>query len=48
MEWAGGEQEASPQLQQLEGRFCYMSRQAALREMAGSPAKHQEETKSEM
>lgn len=29
------------ELQQLEGRFCYMSRQAALREMAGSPAKHQ-------
>ena len=47
MEWAGGEQEASLQLEELDGGFSYMSRQAALREMAGSPAKHQEETKSE-
>lgn len=39
MVWAGEEQEASQQLQQLEGQFCYMLQQAGLREMAGSPAK---------
>lgn len=42
-----GEQEASLQLQQPEGQFCYMLQQAGLREMAASPAKHHVEKRSE-